>query len=48
LAFTGPEAALPIGALAVALATAGTGMMWFGRKRREDGGIELPPPPDQF
>lgn len=36
LAFTGPEAALPIGALAVALATAGTGLMWLSRKRRDD------------
>jgi hypothetical protein len=42
LAFTGPEAALPIGALAVALATAGTGMMWLGRKRRD----VTPPRPD--
>jgi hypothetical protein len=42
LAFTGPEAALPIGALAVALATAGSGMMWLGRKRRD----VTPPRPD--
>jgi hypothetical protein len=36
LAFTGPEAALPLGAAALALFSTGTGLMYLGRRRRDD------------
>ena len=36
LAFTGPESAVPLGALALMLLTGGTGLMWAGSRRRRD------------
>jgi hypothetical protein len=33
LAFTGPAAAIPVAALAVLMLTAGTGLLWLGRRR---------------
>jgi hypothetical protein len=36
LAFTGIEDVAPIGAIALALLTGGTGLMWLGRKRDEE------------
>jgi hypothetical protein len=37
IAFTGAPSVLPMGALALALLTTGTGLMWIGhRRRRED------------
>jgi hypothetical protein len=36
LAFTGPESVVPIGAIALFLASAGSGLMWLSSKRKRD------------
>jgi cell division septation protein DedD len=36
LAFTGPESIVPIGAIALFLASAGSGLMWLSSKRKRD------------
>jgi hypothetical protein len=40
-AFTGVENVVPLGAIALFLATGGTGLLWAGaRRRRDDSGDE--------
>ena len=34
-AFTGVENIVPLGAIALGLMTSGSGLMWFGRKRKD-------------
>ena len=36
LAFTGPEAVVPLAALALTFLSAGSGLMWLGRKRDDE------------